>query len=183
MKKTIILIAIAFSLNSALLAQPSSENTTAATTGKVVLPDNSIREGSVQDNIRKKGEIVIIADGKKTRYRAGEINRASVGGTSYITWNYTFYELVHQGKNLELYRKANEPAAVQYNGSEAVAISSEGKVDDLFLRKTGSQSLQLITAKNFRDLLSASCGACATGIQAGDKDAIRKAVETCDTCR
>lgn len=183
MKKILILFAIALSTFQAY-AQPSHGEVTSATNGKVVLPDNSVVEGVVQDNIRKKGEITIVIDGKKTKYKAGDINRASVGEYSFITWNYTFYEVIYQGRNLTLLRKANEPASVQYSGSDAVVVSSEGKVDDLFIKKGTNQAPELVSGKKLKEILTSTCPSCVAALDttSPDQQAIRKAVELCDNC-
>ena len=138
MKKKLNLIVCVLLLHAAVIfAQPSPGNDPDITvSGQVVLPDNSTVSGSVKDNIRKKGELTILNNGKKTKYKAGDISTAQVGSSNYITWNYTFYEILWQGKNLTLLRKANEPSGVQYSGSNAVVVSSEGDVDDLFIRET-----------------------------------------------
>ncbi len=181
------LIACALLLQaSVLIAQPSPRtDPETAVIGQVVLPDNSTVSGSIRDNIRKKGELTLINNSKKTKYKAGDISTAQVGGSNYITWNYTFYEILWQGKNLTLLRKANEPAGVQYNGSDAVAVTSEGNIDDLFIRKSGDASLLLLTKKNAKEVLGKICSSCATAIDAAkfDAETVKKAVEDCDKCK
>ena len=168
-------------------AQPAPEKDTEGyVSGQVLLTDNSTISGTIKDNIRKKGEITILSDGKKTKYKAGEINSVQIGGSTYITNNYTFYEITWQGKKIALLRKANEPSGVQYNGVEPVVISgSEGDVDDYFVKKTNDASFYLMTSKTAKDVLGKFCSTCANTSDATKFDivAIKKAVEACDKCK
>lgn len=187
MKKVFYSLALALLLQtSAIYAQPSTINDPAqAVSGQVVLPDNSAVTGSIKDNIRKKGELIVISGDKKTKYKASDITSAQVGSSQYITWNYTFYEVISLGKNLTLLRKANEPAGVQYNGSESVTVVSEGKVDDLFIRKNGDASLQILTKKNVKEVLGKICSTCVASIDDTkfDAESAKKAVAGCDNCK
>jgi len=185
MKKTFSLIVYALLWQvSAVIAQPAGDPD-AAVSGQIVLPDNSTVSGTIKDNIRKKGELTIVSNGKKTKYKAGDISSAQLGSSNYITWNYTFYEILWQGKNLTLLRKANEPSGVQYNGSEAISVTSEGNIDDLFARKKGDASLELLTKKTVKDVLGKICGSCASSVDATkfDTEAVKKAMEDCDKCK
>ncbi|MBL7738819.1 MAG: hypothetical protein JNK14_06335 [Chitinophagaceae bacterium] len=182
MKRTFSLIAFSLLLHAVVMAQPAGDPE-ATVSGQITLPDNSTVSGSIKDNIRKKGELVVVNGGKKTKYKAGEINGAQVGAVNYLTWNYTFYEILWQGTTLTLLRKANEPAGVQYNGSDAVVVSSEGNVDDLFVRKKGEASLVLLTKKTAKEVLGKLCSSCAGSMDAFDTEAAKKALAACDACK
>ena len=167
-------------------AQPAPEKDPEGyVSGQVSLPDNSTVTGTIKDNIRKKGEVTVISSGKKTKYKASDISSIQIGGSNYITNNYTFYEVLWQGTNLTLLRKANEPAGVQYNGNEPVVISSEGDVDDYFVKKGADGSLQLLTNKNAKEVVGKFCSSCATAIDATKFDlaTVKKAIEDCDKCK
>lgn len=186
MKKVFILIAVSFLLNSSINAQAAAGSGAGdAIMGQVVLPDNSTVSGTIKESIRKKGELTVITGDKKTKYKAGDISSAQIGSSQYITWNYTFYEVLGQNKNLTLLRKANEPAGVQYNGSDAVTVNSEGNIDDLFIKKNGETSLQIVTKKNIKEVLSKICPTCAGNIDVTkfDTEAVKKAVTDCDNCK
>lgn len=77
-------------------------------------------------------------------------------------------------------RKASEPASVQYNGSEPIVISSEGKVNDYFNQKDNG-SIKLLTKKNVKEVLEQVCGS-SNAIENGqlDKVTIQQALEACD---
>lgn len=185
MKKTLTLIAYALLWQATMaIAQPAGDPDVSVS-GQIVLPDNSTVSGTIKDNIRKKGELTVVNNGKKTKYKAGDISSAQLGSSNYITWNYTFYEILWQGKNLTLLRKANEPSGVQYSGSEAIAVTSDGKVDDLFVRKNGDPSLQLLTKKTVKEVLGNICSTCGAAIDADKFDAgsAKKMVEDCDNCK
>ncbi|MDP4264115.1 MAG: hypothetical protein Q8941_16425 [Bacteroidota bacterium] len=183
MKKSLTFIAFALLLHTATVyAQPSPS---ADPTGQVVLPDNTIVSGNIKDNIRKKGEVIVLNGEQKTKYKAGDISSVQIGSLQYISLNYTFYEVIFAGKNLTLLRKANEPAGIQYNGSDAVPINSEGNIDDLFIKKNSDASLQLITKKNIKEVLGSVCSSCAATVDAAKFDAgsVKKAVAGCDGCK
>jgi hypothetical protein len=152
--------------------------------GQVILQDNSTLTAVIKDNIRKKGEVIVLADGKKTRYKANDLKNVRIGGTEYITNNYGFYEVIWQGSSLTLLRKANEPNGIQYTGNEPIAISSQGSVDDYFIKKADSP-FQILTKKNVIQVLKSLCVTCAsanTTLQ-WDIAEIKKAVAECDKCK
>lgn len=188
MKKFLSLLALTVLLQvTNLTAQPAPEKDAEGyVSGQILLTDNSTITGTIKDNIRKKGEVTLLRDGKKTKYKAGEINSLQLGSSNYITNNYTFYEIIWQGKNITLLRKANEPSGVQYNGVEPVVVSSgEGNVDDYFIKKASDASLYLLNSKNVKEVLGKICSGCVATIDATKFDItiIKKAVETCDTCK
>lgn len=174
MKKTMTILAGALLATTFAYAQPAPVETSA----QILLPDNSTITGSVKENIRKKGEVHFTIDGKRTKYRAGDISALQIGDTRYITHNYTFYEVITGNNDIMLLRKANEPASIQFEGREAIAITSEGDIDDLFLRK-GNGALQLITKKNWKEAIAQLCDKCNTDATSFDQEALKKAIESC----
>lgn len=185
MKKLFTLAAIlaAAQFNS-LTAQPSPAIAPEGTSsGQLTLTDNSTISGAFKENIRKKGEILLIQDGKKTKYKAGDISQLSLNGATYVTQNYTFYEVIWSGEKLTLLRKASEPG-VQYNGSEAIVISSAGNIDDLFIKQNSNTSLQAVDKKNYKAVLKGICSSCTIADETKvDQSTIKKAVENCDACK
>ena len=161
-------------------AQPAPAASPSATTeSKIVLANGETVSGIITDNIRKKGEIIVQANGKKVKYKADDISHVQLGNITFITTNYTFYEVLFTGKNLTLLRKANEPSGLHYSGSEAVVISSEGNIDDLFIKKS-TGGLQLLTSKNVKDVLGQSCSGSIVDDGKFDVETIKKAVASCD---
>jgi hypothetical protein len=186
MKKLISLLSFAAILQFTVNAQPIPDKNNDGTTGQVTLPDNSVITGTVKDNIRKKGEITILQDGKKTKYRADQVSSVQIGGATYISSGNTFYELIWQGKTIGLYRKANQSSGIQYNGTEPVMVSaSEGDVDDHFIKETRGSSFQLLTKKNVKEVLGKYCSSCKLPVDETkfDADAVKKAVADCDNCK
>lgn len=188
MKKLLSLLLLIVLLQvTRINAQPAPEKDAEGyVSGQVLLTDNSTISGTIKDNIRKKGEVTVLRDGKKTKYEAGEITSVQIGGSNYITNNYTFYEIIWQGSAITLLRKANEPSGVQYNGVEPVVISgSEGDVDDYFVTKKNDASFYLLTSKTLKEVLGKFCSSCAITPDATKFDiaAIKKAVEACDKCK
>ncbi|MEI9912305.1 MAG: hypothetical protein WDO71_23190 [Bacteroidota bacterium] len=73
MKKVWNLIVFALLLQSAVYAQPSSSgDLDVSVSGQVILTDNSTVAGTVKENIRKKGELILLTSGKKTKYKAAD---------------------------------------------------------------------------------------------------------------
>ncbi len=183
MKKILCVLTMALLLQAgAANAQQPAAPAAQATNGQIVLPDNSTLSGEIKDNIRKKGEVVLLVNGKKTKYTAATISSVKIDNSQYITSNYTFYEVIYQGKNITLLRKASEPSDLQYNGSDAVAVSSEGNIDDLSVKKNDGTTLQLLTKKNIKELLGQTCTATVDATKF-DIATIKKAVEDCDNSR
>lgn len=159
-------------INAQQSANPTS--TDGFVSGQIVLPGGSPLVGSIKENIRKKGEVVLLVDGKKTKYKAGDVASVKIGSTTYITNNYTFYEIVHSGNKVSLLRKASEPST-QYNGTDAIVVTSEGSIDDLFYKKN-EDAMKLVTKKNYKEVL----GDCAGTMETFNADNVKKAVEGCD---
>ena len=179
MKKILSLFALAMLLQATAYAQPSPATNPGQdgfVNGRVTLADNTSLSGSIKDNMRKKGEVILQVDGKKTKYKASELSSVQIGNTHFIASNYTFYEIIYKGKSLELLRKASEPQGLQYNGPDAAVVSSEGNINDLFIRKQQG-SLVLLTKKNIKEVLGSSCTIDVATFDVGN---IKKAVEACD---
>ncbi len=176
MKKFLSFLMIASLFSATAFAQPTPAANANSTNGTVVLFDNTTVSGAVTDNIKKKGEVVITIDGKKSKYKAADISSAQIGNARFITFNYTFYEVMSEGKNFTLLRKANEPSGVQQIGSEVIAIRSEGDVDDLFVRKAGANGLQLLTKNNVKEVL----GVCDGDVKGVELESVKKAVANCN---
>jgi hypothetical protein len=185
MKKfSLIMLLLAFQ-GAALYAQPGpTANPNGKEQAQITLTDNSTLTGELTDNIRKKGEVTLVVNGKKTRFKAGDISSVHIGGKHFITINYTFYEVVYQGKNITLLRKASEPSGLQYNGSDAAVITSEGDIDDLLVKKENG-NLKLLTTKNVKELLGNECPAAGQTASGGklDAESLRKALTDCDSNR
>jgi len=64
---------------------------------------------------------------------------------------------------------------VQYNGADAIVVSSEGSIDDLFVKKADG-NIKLLTKKNYKEVL----GDCAGTIDAFSVENVKKSVEACD---
>jgi hypothetical protein len=175
-KLSVLAIVLSFQF-TALRAQMNDASAPVA--GQITLPDNSQLSGSIKDNIRKKGEVTLEVNGKKKKYKAGEVSSVQFGDSKYISINYTFYQVLSTGGSGNVLRKANEPSEVQYNGNEAILISSEGRVDDLFIQ-TSANTIVLINKKNASDVLGKICPAQANNeLAVVDAATVRKALDGC----
>jgi hypothetical protein len=180
MKKIIGVFTLFLLLNTGIsYAQPGpTSNPSEKKEPSITLVDNTTITGELTDNIRKKGEVILVINGKKTRYKAGDVNFVQTTNTRYVTSNYIFYEVVYSGKNFTLLRKASEPNGLQYNGTDAVVVSSEGNIDDLFLKKENGTP-QLITSKNLGTLLGSACNY-SQGSSKIDMETLKNTLEQCD---
>lgn len=187
MKKLIALSVLKAFLLTATTAQPIPEkNSDGFNPGKLILPDNSVIAGTIKDNIRKKGELILLREGKKTKFKANDLTSAEVEGSTYLSHNNAFYELVWQGNNLTLYRKASTSSGIQFNGTEPIVTgSSDGDVDDLFVKKNGDPSFYLLSKKNLKEVLGKICSNCTVSVDPtrSEIDNIKKAVADCDNCK
>jgi hypothetical protein len=184
MKKLFALSSLMLFLLTVATAQPIPEkNKDGYVNGRVTLPDNTVITGTIKDNIRKKGEVIILNEGKKSKYLASDINSVEIGASHYITNNNTFFELVWESNSITLYRKANNPSAIQYNGTEPVVVNkSVGEIDDLFVKKTGDGTFYHLTSKNIKEVIGTSCPSCVIAIAPSDfgLEAVKKALSSCD---
>jgi len=123
---------------------------------RITLTNQQVLTGDIGDHIRKKGEITLVADGKKQRFKAADILEARIGNTRYISSNFTFFEVLAENRQFQLLRKANQPSDIQYNGTNPIVINSEGKIDDLFLKGPYGR-LHLLSPKNWKEVLGTNC--------------------------
>ena len=149
-----------------LNAQPSaiSKIPDDFTQGTLLMPDNSVAEGHIKNNLKKNGEIIFLShDGRKTKFTASQLSGFSTGDIQYLAIDNTFYRLVTDGSKIKLLRKASNPPVIQYNGSEPILVSSvEGSYDDYFIQTVSTKKLQLVRRKDFTKVFLAVCSDCAT---------------------
>ena len=157
----ILFLLIAATMN----AQSNGANIPAGfTAGSVITADNSSLNGYIKNNMKKSGEIIFItADGRKTKYNASQLSGAVIDNTNYIVSSNTFYKVVADGAKIKLLRKASTASAIQYNGSEAIAVNSgEGAYDDYFIQTVATGKLQLVRKKDFVKIFETICADCAS---------------------
>jgi hypothetical protein len=157
--------------------------------GSLTMPDNTTLEGYLKNNLKKNGEIIFVSsDGKKTKYDASQLSALTMGNDKYMVENNAFYKLIRDGVKMRLLRKASNSAAIQYNGSEPVAVTAgEGGYDDYFIKLVSTRKLQLVRKKDFAKLFSSICADCPTltdDIKAGKIGfgEIEQAVNIYNTC-
>ena len=176
MKKVLSALALLLGSLAFVNAQPSPASNPVESNDQLVLADQTILTGTITDNIRKKGEVVLLVNGKKTRLKADGISSLRIANAKYITGSYTFYEVIYETNSFSLLRKASEPAGVQYNGSEAVVVSSPGDIDDLFLKTQAGQ--QLLSKKNISEELGKVCPGIV--IEKFEMEVIKNALAKCE---
>ena len=162
---TFAILAILFA-TATLHAQSTNGGTVPEgfTAGSVVTTDNASLSGYVKNNLKKNGEIIFIsADGKKNKYNASQLAGLVVDNTNYIVVSNAFYKVVADGSKIKLLRKASTASGIQYNGSEAIAVSSgEGAYDDYFIQTVATGKMQLVRKKDFVKVFEIICADCSS---------------------
>jgi hypothetical protein len=131
--------------------------------GAVMMPDNTTLEGHIKNNLKKNGEVIILSDGKKTRYAATQVSGLRIENNNYIVVNNAFYKIVTDGVKIKLLRKASNFSSIQYNGSEPiVAGAGEGNYDDYFIQTVATKKIQLVRKKDFAKVFALICADCPT---------------------
>ncbi len=157
--------------------------------GSLTMPVNTRLEGYLKNNLKKNGEVIFVSsDGRKTKYTASQLSGVTMGNDKYIVENNAFYRLIRDGGKMRLLRKASNSSAIQYNGSEPVAVTAgEGGYDDYFIQLVSTRKLQLVRKKDFVKLFSSISSGCTTlsddlkANKIGFSE-IEKAVDIYNTC-
>lgn len=184
MKKVIASIAILVGLLP-ILASAQTE-----TKGTIVTANNEIIEGTIKDQLQRKGNILFVnANGTKKLYTPSDISGFTINGVKYISYASDFYKEVGTGNKATLYQRVTDNSGkMLYNGAEVVSISTaEGKFGDYYLQIKSDLKFNLLTKKNFAEVMSSLCADCAT-VQANIKSGqlnyteVAKAVEQYNNC-
>ncbi len=135
-------------------------------TGKVVLPDNTVVSGFIKDNIRKDASVILLTDGKEKKYNGSDIASAEINGTGYSCIKGDFFKVVCHGELTFLQKSSNASAKPTYIGNEAFFISgTEGKPGDYFIYENKNQQLKLVSKKNLNNVVASSFAGYAPAIE------------------
>ncbi len=143
------------------LAQSNSTPPEGFVAGHIVTTANVKLDGYIRDNMRKKGEVVLLsADGKKKSYTAAEVTRVLLGEAVFTSIGDEFFRILVIGEKMTLLQKASSVTGkLMYNGAEAVVNNgTEGAIDDYFIA-TGNNRV-LVTRRNFKDQVTQLCVSC-----------------------
>lgn len=184
MKKAMTFIAVMIGLLPVIVsAQTESKGSVRTTTNETV-------EGTIKDQLQKRGNILFVhGSGNKKVYTPADIAGFSLNGVNYISYASDFYKEVATGNKATLYiRVTDNSGKLLYNGAEMVAVATaEGKSGDYYLQLKSDSQLNLLTKKNFTEVMTTLCADCATvqtGIKAGQLNysQITKVVEQYNNC-
>ncbi len=135
-------------------------------TGKVVLPDNTVVTGFIKDNIRKDASVVMLTDGKEKKYNGGDIASAVVGETNYNCMKGDFFKVVCNGELTFLQKASNASSKPTQIGNEVFFLSgTEGKPGDYFIYENKNQQLKLVSKKTLSTVIANSFGTYAPAIE------------------
>ena len=167
-----------------LQASAQTEAPKGFSTGKIVLPDNTVVTGFIKDNIRKDASVVMLTDGKEKKYNGGDIASAIVNETSYTCMKGDFFKVVCNGELTFLQKSSDASSKPTTVGNEVFFISgTEGKPGDYFIYENKSHQLKLVSKKNLKDVVTNSFGGYAPAIEKakaaeGDIAQLKDAVES-----
>ncbi len=161
------------------------------TKGSIITASNEIVEGTVKDQLQKKGNIVFTTStGSKKTYSPADISGFSINGTKYISYASDFYQEVVTGNKATLYiRVTNNSGKLLYNGAEMVAVSTaEGKSGDYYLQLKNADKLNWLSKKNFNDVIINVCADCSvvvSNVKSGQFDytQLTKLIEQYNNCQ
>ena len=124
--------------------------------GSIVLADNSSFSGYVKDNMRSSASVVFIAASgdKKKNYSGSELNSTEIEGAKFLCINGDFFKVITEGELNFLQKASDASGKPSFNGNDAVfSNGTEGKPDDYFIYNTKSKELNLVSKKNFDDVV------------------------------
>ncbi len=161
------------------------------TKGSIITASNEIVEGTVKDQLQKKGNIVFTTStGSKKTYSPADISGFSINGTKYISYASDFYQEVVTGNKAILYiRVTNNSGKLLYNGAEMVAVSTaEGKSGDYYLQLKNTDKFNWLSKKNFNDVIINVCADCSvvvSNVKSGQFDytQLTKLIEQYNNCQ
>ena len=125
--------------------------------GKIVLPDNTIVSGFIKDNIRKNASVVLLVDGKETKYDGADIVSVEIDGTSYTCVKGDFFKVVCNGELAFMQKSSNASSKPTYAGNQVLFLSgTEGRPGDYFIYENKNKQLKLVSKKNLNDVVTGS---------------------------
>lgn len=185
MKKASVYIAMIFGMLPLLMSAQTD------TKGSVITASNEALEGTIKDQLQKKGNILFTStSGNKKLYSPSDLSEFSMNGTRYVSYANDFYKVVTAGNKAILYiRVTDNSGKLLYNGAEMVTTSTaEGKSGDYYLQLKSDSKLNWVPKRNFNNImigLSKDCSSVVASIQSGQLDytQIVKVVEQYNSCQ
>jgi hypothetical protein len=127
--------------------------------GTIMLADGNTIPGFIKNNMRSEASIVFLgeAGGKKKIYNASQLNSVEMEGAKFLCISNDFFKVLSEG-NLNFLQKSSDVyGKVFYIGNEPiVSPGTEGKAGDYFMYSSISKHLQLVSKKNFEEIIASS---------------------------
>lgn len=104
--------------------------------GSILLADESIVDGFIQDNMKKKAAVLFINQSGESRrtYYGTDVNGVIIDSINYMAVKGDFFKIVCRGKMSFLQKASHAAGKMIYNGSEAIMMpGTNGKIGDYFL--------------------------------------------------
>ena len=134
--------------------------------GKIVLPDNTVINGFIKDNIRKDASVVMLSNGKEKKYNGADIASAEIDAASYVCIKGDFFKVVANGELTFLQKSSNASSKPTQVGNEVFFISgTDGKPGDYFIYENKNQQLKLVSKKNLTAVVANSFGGYGPAIE------------------
>ncbi|MFN3665335.1 MAG: hypothetical protein ACK4S0_04200 [Sediminibacterium sp.] len=184
MKK--VLIMLTFILGSSVIVASAQT----ATKSTITTSANEVLEGTIKDQMQKKGEIIFTdAAGSSKRYSPADISGFTMDGVKYISYANDFYKVVSTGTKASLYvRVTDNSGKTIFNGAEPVMLTTaEGRKGDYYLQIKADGKFNHVNKKNFLEVVGTACADCSlvqNSIKSGQLgyDQLAKAVEQYNNC-
>jgi hypothetical protein len=150
--------------------------------GSIILPDNTVLNGYIKDNIRKSATVLFVDNtGNKKTYEGTAINGVTIDTENFVCIGGDFFKTLSAGKLNFLQKSSNAAGKASYNGSEAVFNSgTEGKPGDYF--SYTNNNLKLLNKKTIESFISNELNGCVAAIEKakaanGDIARLKEAVD------
>jgi len=150
--------------------------------GSITLPNNTVVNGYVKDNIKKSAAVIFIDDaGTKKTFEGNAINAVTVDAENFLCINGDFFRTICVGKLNFLQKASNAAAVASFNGTEAVFNNgTEGKIGDYF--SYANNSLKVLNKKSIESFISNELNGCVAAIEKaktvnGDIAKLKEAVD------
>jgi hypothetical protein len=127
--------------------------------GTILLADSTPVAGYIKENIKSGASVLFLAEqgGKKRSYTGGDLISTEIDGTTFLCIKGDFFKVICSGDLSFLQKSSDASGKPSYNGTEVVfSNGTEGSPNDYFIYDNRSKQLQLVSRKNFSEVITAT---------------------------
>jgi hypothetical protein len=127
--------------------------------GTILLADSTPVAGYIKENIKSGASVLFLAEpgGKKRNYTGGDLISTEIDGTTFLCIKGDFFKVICNGDLSFLQKSSDASGKPSYNGTEVVfSNGTEGSPNDYFIYDNRSKQLQLVSRKNFSEVIAAT---------------------------